>query len=112
VPSGMATQVLSGIGAGIYEEFLFRLIAIGLLLVLTVDVLNAPRKPMVVVAIVLSSVVFSLSHFLGAEHFHWGSFVFRALAGVYLAVIYVFRGFGIAVGTHACYNVALTLMPM
>lgn len=112
LPADKAALVLSGIGAGIYEEFLFRLIAIGLLLVLTVDVLNAPRKPMVVVAIVLSSVVFSLSHFLGTGQFHWGSFIFRALAGAYLAVIYVFRGFGIAVGTHACYNVALTLLPV
>lgn len=112
LPSDTAAQLLSGIGAGIYEEFLFRLIAIGLLLVLTVDVLNAPRKPMIVVAIMLSSVVFSLSHFLGTGQFHWGSFIFRGLAGVYLAVIYVFRGFGIAVGTHACYNVALTLLPM
>ena len=112
LPAGTAAQLLSGIGAGIYEEFLFRLIAIGLLLVLTVDVLNAPRKPMVVMAIVLSSVVFSHSHFLGGEHFNWGSFTFRALAGAYLAVIYVFRGFGIAVGTHACWNVALALLPM
>ena len=33
------------------------------------------------------------------------NFLFRVLAGLYFTAIYQFRGFGIAVGAHACYDV-------
>lgn len=108
--AALAAEVLSGIGAGIYEEFIFRLMAMGLLLFVCVDVLRAPRRAMSVVAVIASSVIFSLYHFLGPEAFTWHLFVFRAFAGLYLAVLYVARGFGVAVGAHACYNIALLAM--
>ena len=106
----LAEQVLWGIGAGIYEEFLFRLAAIGLIMFVCVDVLRAPKRAMSVVAVIAASVLFSLYHFLGPEVFDWHLFVFRAFAGLYLAVLYVARGFGIAVGAHACYNIIVLAM--
>lgn len=108
--AALAARILSGIGAGIYEEFLFRLAAIGLILFIGVEVLRGPKRPMVVVAVVAASVLFSLYHFLGPGTFNWQRFVFRAIAGAYLALLYVGRGFGIAVGAHACYNVIAELM--
>jgi hypothetical protein len=30
--------------------------------------------------------------------------VFRLVAGLYFAALFQYRGFGIAVGAHACYN--------
>jgi len=102
-------KLLRSAGAGVYEEFLFRLAAIGLFLLLTVDVVSGPRKPMVSAAVILTSVLFSLYHFVGGT-FDGYRFVFRALAGAYLAGLYITRGFGIAVGTHACYNVFVAVI--
>lgn len=105
----LAASILSGIGAGIYEEFLFRLAGTGLILLLMVDLLRSPRRATEVFAIAFTSVLFSLYHFIGPEQFRWHQFIFRAAAGAYLAGLYVTRGFGIAVGTHACYNTIVAL---
>jgi membrane protease YdiL (CAAX protease family) len=106
----LAAEVLSGIGAGIYEEFLFRLAAIGVILFVCVDVLRAPKRAMSLVAVFAASVIFSVYHFAGPGSFNWHRFVFRLIAGLYLALLYVGRGFGIAVGAHACYNVVVLAM--
>jgi len=37
--------------------------------------------------------------------FNWAEFVFRTLAGVYFAVLFAVRGFGITAGTHALYDI-------
>ena len=107
----LAGRLLTGIGAGVYEEFLFRLVAIGAALGVLVDIFGAPRRAVLVGAIAASSICFSAVHFVyPAETFRLGALAFRAAAGVYLAVLYVARGFGVAVGVHACYNVAVTLL--
>ncbi len=105
-----AATVLTDIGTGIYEEFLFRLAAVGLIMLLLVDLLKVSKTPAAGVAIVVSSVLFSLYHFIGPDQFDWYRFAFRYLAGMYLAVIYVTRGFGIVVGAHACYNIIAAMM--
>jgi len=111
-----AVRVVRGIGAGVYEEFFFRLGAIALVMFGGVDILRRPRKWVVPVAVVASSVLFGLYHLAGAappgvdaETFRWGYVVFGAIAGVYLAVVYIARGFGVAVGTHAAYNILMAV---
>jgi len=37
-------------------------------------------------------------------------FLFRMLAGVYFAVLYALRGFGIAAGTHAFYDILAAML--
>ncbi len=106
----LAAEILTGIGAGIYEEFIFRLAGIGLIMLVFVDLMKAPRKPAAVIAVVATSVLFSLYHFIGPACFDWRLFAFRGLAGLYLAILYIGRGFGVAVGAHACYNVVVALM--
>ena len=108
---GPAVGVLSGIGAAVYEEFLFRLAGIALFLLLTVDAARLPRRAMLVLAVIITSVLFSLYHFIGAEGFSTFRLVLRSLAGAYLAVVYIYRGFGIAVGAHACYDAVVALWP-
>ena len=104
-------------GAGIYEELLFRL----MLLPATVAALRAagvPLRTRWVSAIVLTSLVFALAHYqlhltVGGypialaygDPFEWFSFLFRFLAGVVFALLFVYRGFGVAAGTHALYEV-------
>jgi hypothetical protein len=51
----LPAEVLSGMGAGIYEEFLFRLVGIGLIMLICVDLLKGPRGAVAAVAVVTSS---------------------------------------------------------
>jgi membrane protease YdiL (CAAX protease family) len=59
------------------------------------------------VAMVLSALAFSAAHHVGpcGETLVNRVFVFRALAGLFFGLLYLTRGFGIAVGAHACYDV-------
>jgi len=103
-------DVLQAFGAGIYEEFIFRLVLISLLLLVFVDLFGLKKEVMTVIAVIAAAIAFSLYH-LPAEQLgsHQGTafprFIFRALAGIYLGTIFVYRGFGIAVGAHAFYNI-------
>ena len=59
----------------------------------------------IVIGLIVSSILFSLVHYLGAEAFALNSFVYRALAGAVLVALYEWRGFAVAVYTHAIYDV-------
>src|SRR5205085_8767891 len=97
------TDVMLSIGAGVYEELLFRLIAITLLSILLVDILEMKPTLAVPIIVITSAVLFSAYHYLGEEGkhpFQPGLFAFRTALGIYLAGIYIYRGFGITVGAH------------
>lgn len=104
------------LGAGVYEELLFRLILLSLVIWL-VRRLGGTRRRSVVAAVLATSLVFALAHYAGpyGEPMHltastfWFSFVFRFLAGVFFGTLFVWRGFGIAVGTHAGYDILVGL---
>ena len=100
------------IGAGVYEELVFRLILISVVVMIGVDLLRGDRAPVAVTAVILSSLAFAAHHHrpIGAEPFELVRFLFRTMAGVYLAAIFWFRGYGPAAGCHAAYNVALVLL--
>jgi hypothetical protein len=113
-PAGsVAQQIVSGVGAAVYEEFVFRMIFIGLVLLIFVDLLELDKHVVGTVAVMVSATVFSLYHFdrpqLSAELFPWKDFIFRALAGAYLGVVFLTRGLGVASGVHALYNIYVTL---
>jgi membrane protease YdiL (CAAX protease family) len=109
---------VTGVGAGIYEELVFRLILICALMVLFQDVIGLSHQNAVVLAIMISAALFSAHHHIvwidghlgrGAP-FHWTEFGFRTIAGVYFAVLFAIRGFGIAAGTHAFYDIIATFV--
>ena len=107
-------NVVTGLGAGIYEELVFRLILIGLLVMLLDDLLKVKPHIAAVIAVFVSAGLFAAHHYVGieagriqrlaAEPFEMGSFIFRAAAGLYFAVILRYRGYGITAGSHAAYN--------
>lgn len=99
-----ADMVLS-IGAGVYEELVFRLVLIAGLHMLLVDMLGLAPGRGAMLAIVGSAVIFALSHLRMGDNFDWVAFTFYCVAGFYFAMIYVLRGFGIVVATHALYDV-------
>jgi len=102
---GGGGQLIGAIGAGIYEELLFRLallpIAYGLF-----RMLRCGPKGATALAVVSSSLLFALCHHLGpqGEIPAAGPFLFRTAAGATLAALFWWRGFGVAVGTHAAYD--------
>jgi membrane protease YdiL (CAAX protease family) len=98
------------VGAGIYEEALFRLVLLSGLLA-AFNLAELPRRWSIGCAAVASALLFAGAHNLGphGEPFQGSLFLFRTLAGVYFAWIYCVRGFGIAVGTHAGYDVLVGL---
>ena len=97
-------DVVFGLGAGIYEELVFRMLALALLHALFADVLGLPDHWAATVSIGLSAIGFACYHFNEATPIAWGRFVFYVLAGAYFAVLYLTRGFGVVAGTHAFYN--------
>ena len=104
-------HVLSFLGAGIYEELLFRLILLSGSIALFQQ-LGVDRTSAWVAAIVATSLLFAAAHYrmffqTGLE-FTWYSFLFRGTAGVVFSFLYLYRGFGIAVGTHAVYDILVT----
>ena len=104
--------VVLSIGAGVYEELIFRLVAFQVLHTLLVDVLGVPKNRAVPIMVVVAAVAFSLYHYApsGTEHFQWDSFAFRTAAGIYFGVIFACRGFGLTAGSHAAYDVLIVLL--
>ena len=110
---GVGRSLSISLGAGLYEELVFRVIGMGGLCWLLRRGFHVRDTPALLVAAVVSSLIFSLFHYLGAlgDTFQLASFVFRFVAGMVLAAIYRWRGFGIAAGTHALYDVFVVLKP-
>ncbi len=110
--------IVTGIGAGIYEELVFRLLLIGLLVIIMQDVIGIKGTHAIIIAVLISSLVFSLhhhivfidGHFVRPEAFSIASFSFRTFAGVYFAVLYAIRGYGITAGTHAFYDIIIAVL--
>jgi hypothetical protein len=103
-------QVVTYLGAGIYEEALFRLVLFSILVGL-LRTFDLPGSIAVLLAAVGSAVVFSAAHHVGPYGQVYSNylFLFRLLAGLYFALLYQLRGFGIAVGAHSCYNVLVSV---
>lgn len=107
----MDAQLVVSLGAGIYEELLFRVLLVSGLLGLA-TLLRWPRALGLTTAIVGSAVIFSAFHYVGplGDTFGLASFTFRAVAGLVLSGLYTARGFGITAWTHALYDVGLSLL--
>lgn len=94
------------IGAGLYEEMLFRLVGIALVHMVVRDLLGAKNWIACTVAVLGTAVAFALYHDprlpSGAPDVH--RLVFITIAGAYLGNVYVLRGFGVVVGAHAIYD--------
>jgi membrane protease YdiL (CAAX protease family) len=114
----LLADIVTGIGAGIYEELLFRLALICVLMLLFQDVLGWGKNNSIVLAVLVSAALFAAHHhidFLSGrpnqnDIFDWAKFVFRTIAGVYFAALFAIRGFGITAGTHAFYDIIATLI--
>jgi len=108
---GKWTMLMLSIGAGIYEELLFRVVLVGLIAWGASKLLG--WRPLVAgtAATILGALIFSAFHYIGpfGDRFEVYSFVFRTIAGLFFSGLYLLRGFGITAWTHALYDVFLLL---
>src|SRR5262245_48987044 len=120
ITSGPGARALGFLGAGIYEEVLFRLVLLPACL--TALLVCLPRREACIAAVCLTSVVFAAAHYVEPGGGGWVaavpgalervadgatlrfSFAFRALAGALFGVLFLRRGFGVTVGAHALYD--------
>ena len=109
-PEPVSQGVVLSIGAGIYEEFIFRLLGIAALHFFFVDFLGIQPTIGTVGSIIGCGVLFSLYHYWGSESFAMQTFVFRAMAGTYFGAVMLGRGFGVTVGCHMAYDIAVCWM--
>lgn len=103
---GLWMKLSLSIGAGIYEELVFRLLLVGGLY-WVLKVVFPKKTAAYIVAALIGAAIFSAVHYIGAlgDAFTLPSFMFRFLFGLFLNVIFLIRGFGIAAWTHALYDV-------
>ncbi len=130
---GLAKMLALSLGAGLYEELVFRVVLVGGLFWLFSKLLGArggkvisdgesaegaegavgavtsfsSKVPPYLLAAVVGAVAFSAVHYIGSlgDPFTLSSFTFRFLFGLVLNGLYLTRGFGIAAWTHAIYDV-------
>ena len=116
-PSQVQTAVTNAtlmIGAGIYEELLFRLALISLFTALLSKIGGLAKEYALVFAGIASALLFGIYHFHfmpDIEPFDWQLFAFYFLGGVYFTGLYVLRGFGITVGAHIVYDLIVLFGP-
>jgi hypothetical protein len=108
---GRLQDAVSFLGAGIYEELLFRLILLSLAAWAFRRAGLAPRTALIS-AILLSSVLFSAAHHVGpyGEKLEAHRLLFRFVAGVFFSLLFIYRGFGIAAGSHAAYDILVGVL--
>jgi membrane protease YdiL (CAAX protease family) len=107
----LLAQAVAFVGAGVYEEILFRLFLFGGLIWL-MRCTGLASRATIFLAAMCSAVLFAAAHYAGpyGEPYDRFSFLFRTVAGLYFTLIFQMRGFGIAVGTHACYDVLVGMI--
>jgi len=109
------------LGAGLYEEVLFRLLLLSAL-IWGGKQAGLNRRGSVIAAVLLTSLAFAAVHYrfewslfgwtIGPQHgdsFAWFSFLFRVAAGLFFGWLFVLRGFGIVVGAHALYDILVLI---
>lgn len=106
----LASQLVVSLGAGLYEELLFRVLLVSGLTWLGVR-FGWKRWVAVGAAVCASALIFSAFHYLGpyGDALTLPSFTFRVVAGLLLSGLYVARGFGITAWAHALYDVWIAL---
>jgi len=110
--TGPFDRFVLSLGAGVHEELIFRLVLLSAIAALGYRVLRFPKFVAVAAAFVISSLLFSAAHHVGAhgDPLQLGVFVYRFLAGMVFAALFYFRSFAIAVYTHAFYDIYVMLL--
>jgi hypothetical protein len=106
------TRLLVSLGAGLYEELLFRVLLVSVFSWVGARVLGWRPAVAAAWAIAGSALAFAAFHYIGeyGDPLELYSFTFRFIAGVVFSGLFVLRGFGITAWTHALYDVFLLVV--
>jgi membrane protease YdiL (CAAX protease family) len=110
-PHAPWTPFLLSIGAGLWEEIVFRLALLGGLTLLLTRAAGLPGPAALGIAVIVSALAFALYHHIGhaGEPLTLGRFAFRAIAGTILGVLFAFRGLAVVVYMHVFYDLLCDL---
>jgi hypothetical protein len=102
---------LLSVGAGLWEELVFRLALLGGLTLLLTRAMGAAPAVAIAVSVLISALAFALYHHLGAsgEPLTASRFLFRSIAGTILGLLFVFRGLAVVVYMHVFYDLLCDL---
>lgn len=102
----LSERLSIALGAGLYEELVFRMLLIAVIHTVLVDIGRASNTVGNIVAIAVSAAVFTWYHPLDGPTgaISMQRVAFFAIAGVWFGMLFVWRGFGIAVGAHVAYD--------
>ena len=102
----------SCLGAGIWEEILFRYLLITILITFLNKATN--KYTSIIISIIISSLIFSMFHYIGSsgDVFTIYTFIVRFVGGIYLSIIYLYRGLGISMISHIVYDFVLVTIPV
>ncbi len=103
------------IGAGLYEELVFRFAAIAGLHVVVKDLLQGTETAARIIAVCGSALAFAIYHPLydpadPMRALQWTRLVFFTGAGLFFALVYLYRGFAIVVYAHAIYDIIVLVL--
>lgn len=120
--NNLFANLIAFLGAGIYEELLFRLMLLPSIIA-ALRAFHLTQKTSLIWGVIVCGLLFSLAHYrldfhllhwhitmTHGDHWNWFSFVFRFSAGVFFSLLFIFRGFGIAAGCHAIYDILAVLL--
>ena len=102
---GLSQGLALSIGAGLFEEFVFRVILLNAMLYLARAVLADWLA--VIIAITGAAFLFSMAHYIGplGEPLEIHSFLFRWVAGLLFTILFYVRGFAVTAYAHAFYDI-------
>jgi len=108
---GLARDVVLSVGAGVYEEVLFRVVLLGAIYYALKSWAGMKPGLAAFLSIVASSLTFAACHHLGpyGDPLEASRLAYRFGMGVLFAGIYIYRGLGIVVYTHALYDIFVTV---
>lgn len=106
-PMNPFEKLVMAAGAGFHEELVFRVVLFAGGAFLLTRFARVSETKAVIASAIVSSLLFSAIHHVGPTGDDWDlvKFGFRFIGGIYLAAVYRFRGFAVAVYTHAFYDV-------
>jgi membrane protease YdiL (CAAX protease family) len=112
IDHSILTSFVMSIGAGLYEETVFRLGLLTISIVVAEKLLGFRRWVAVIAGLAFSSLAFSAMHHIPpyGELFTLQAFTYRTLAGVFFSLLFWYRGFAVAVYSHAFYDMYVMIV--
>lgn len=98
------TKLVLACGAGFHEELVFHALLVTGAAAALQSLLKLPRPTALGTTVLVSSLLFALAQYLGSySDVTFDTFFYRALLGLAFALLYLVRGFAVAVYSHVFY---------